>query len=94
MGAARLRQLHAIIHGHVQGVSFRYNTVQQAMRLGLVGWVCNLPDGTVETTAVGKQEVLDAFLAWLQHGPSGARVSKVDADWNDTSNSYNNFEIR
>ena len=44
-------RLHAIVHGQVQGVYFRDSTRQTAKRLGLTGWVRNLPDGAVEVTA-------------------------------------------
>ncbi|HKI60293.1 MAG TPA: acylphosphatase, partial [Mariprofundaceae bacterium] len=37
------------IEGRVQGVSFRYYTLQEANRLGIDGWVRNCEDGSVET---------------------------------------------
>ena len=89
-----MRQLHAIISGRVQGVSFRYNTQREAERLGLVGWVRNLPDGTVETTATGADKQLDAFANWLHHGPPGARVTNIDITWADTAETFTAFEIR
>jgi acylphosphatase len=91
---AQQAQLHAIIHGRVQGVSFRYYTQEQAERLKLTGWVRNLRDGTVETTAVGPREALDTFLKWLHQGPSGARVTGVDVDWTDFPQTFDTFEIR
>ncbi len=89
-----MRQLHAVIHGRVQGVSFRYNAQHEAQRLALVGWVRNLPDGTVETVAAGTDENLNAFAAWLKHGPPGAHVTKVDMTWADTNEAFVAFEIR
>jgi acylphosphatase len=89
--------LHAIIHGRVQGVSFRFYTQQQAEQLGITGWVRNLPDTTVETTAVGPKAALEVLLKWLHRGPSGARVTRVDVDWLDTPGTpttYTAFEIR
>jgi acylphosphatase len=70
--------IHAIVHGHVQGVSFRYYAAKEAARLGLRGWVRNLPDGTVELKAEGDPAALDAFVSWLHHGPPAARVDHVD----------------
>lgn len=89
-----MRQLHAIVHGHVQGVSFRYNAQLEAQRLRLKGWVRNLPDRTVETVAVGDQTQLDRYLNWLKQGPTGARVTRVDEAWGDSSETYTSFEIR
>jgi acylphosphatase len=87
-------QLHAIVHGHVQGVSFRYNTLVKANELKLTGWVRNLPDRTVETTAQGPRDVLEVFLRWLQQGPPGSRVIRVDADWSLASSKFDRFDIR
>ncbi len=86
-------QLHAIVRGRVQGVSFRYYTHLRATELGLKGWVRNLPDGTVEVTAEGEREVLEALLAFLQEGPSGARVVSVLFDWRPASGEFDEFEI-
>ncbi len=70
--SATHERLHAKVTGRVQGVSFRYYTTQQALALGLSGWVMNLPDGrTVEVIAEGPRKDLQALLDWLRHGPSG-----------------------
>jgi acylphosphatase len=87
-------QLHAIVHGHVQGVSFRYNTLVKANELKLTGWVRNLPDRTVETTAQGPRDVLEVFLKWLRQGPPGSRVIQVDAEWSLASGKFDGFDIR
>ena len=89
-----MRQLHAIVHGHVQGVSFRYNAQIEAQRLNLAGWVRNLPDRTVETLAVGDPQALEAYLRWLKNGPTGSRVTRVDETWTDSPETYTTFEIR
>ncbi len=88
------QQLHAIVHGHVQGVSFRYYTRDMALDLDLTGWVRNVPDGTVEVMAVGSREALDQFAEWLNHGPSGAWVSDVRVDWIDHPQVFTSFDIR
>ena len=72
-----------LIEGRVQGVGFRYATVRQAERLGLTGWVRNLPDGRVEVEAHGDGRAMDVLENWLWQGPVHARVSRVtrtDAD--------------
>ncbi len=88
-----MRELHAIVHGRVQGVSFRFNAVTEARRLDLRGWVKNLPDGTVETVATGAQDALNDYLNWLHRGPPGAKVTKVDINWQETAQGYTAFEI-
>lgn len=71
--ARRLR-----IHGRVQGVWYRGSATAEASRLGLSGWVRNRGDGTVEAIAIGPLAAVDAFIAWAHHGPSNARVSRVE----------------
>jgi len=68
----------ARVSGRVQGVGFRYSAIREAQRLRLNGWVRNADNGDVETWAEGPQEALDLYLAWLQRGPSYARVDSVD----------------
>ncbi|HSS98845.1 MAG TPA: acylphosphatase [Terriglobales bacterium] len=87
-------QLHAIVHGRVQGVSFRYYTTLRAAESGIVGWVRNLPDGTVEVTAEGTRQQLDSFADFLRQGPLGARVVSVDIDWHPVTGDFTNFVIR
>lgn len=88
------QQLRAIVHGRVQGVSFRHYTVLKAADLGLTGWVRNLPDNTVETLAEGEKEQLDRFLAWLHVGPAAAHVTHVDAYWSPASGKFVDFHVR
>ncbi len=71
------RRVNAIVSGRVQGVSYRASTADQARRLGVRGWVRNLPDGTVELEAEGDDDQIVALLAWCDRGPPGARVTGV-----------------
>lgn len=66
------------VHGHVQGVGFRQATVRQAVKLGIDGWVRNLPDGAVEVMLCGEESAIEAMSAWLQRGPTAARVEAVE----------------
>ena len=65
------------ISGRVQGVLYRRHAEREALRLGLGGFVRNLPDGSVECVVEGEQEALEAFLAWARRGPALARVDAV-----------------
>jgi len=86
-------QLHAIVHGRVQGVNFRSSTIAQARRLRLTGWVRNNADGSVEVVAEGPRAALDKLLEFLHHGPSAAHVSQVQPEWRPASQSFNQFEV-
>lgn len=68
------------VTGRVQGVSFRYHTVQRAERLGLTGWVRNHDDGSVRLEVQGTASAVDELVRWLQEGPPHARVDGVQED--------------
>ena len=76
--AARDKAFSAIVSGRVQGVGFRYWACREAEGLGLVGWVRNNDDGSVEIVAEGEASALDRFAAWLEAGPPGAFVERLD----------------
>lgn len=67
-----------LIHGVVQGVSYRASAAAVARRLGLAGWVRNRADGSVEALAAGPEDKVEAFTAWARRGPPSARVSRVE----------------
>lgn len=66
------------VSGRVQGVSFRYYTVREAARLGVSGWVRNLPDGRVEIFAQGFAGEVDRLFEWAHQGPRFASVKDVE----------------
>jgi acylphosphatase len=87
--------IHAIIHGHVQGVFFRAFVSEKAAELGLNGYVRNLPSlQDVEVVAEGEKENLDRLVDHLRTGPPAARVEDIRVTWSDYSGQYSNFEIR
>ena len=83
-----------IIHGFVQGVFFRASTRDEAIRIGVGGWVRNLPDGTVEAIFEGEKKKVEEILGWCHKGPPGAQVSKVDVFWEPYKGEYHQFDIR
>ncbi len=86
-------QLQAVIHGHVHGVNFRASTLTEARRLGLVGRVCNVADGTVGVTAEGPRAALETLLKFLHHGPPMAHVTAVDVRWSAPTGAFDRFTI-
>jgi len=73
-----VRQLHLRISGRVQGVGFRWFVREEARRLGLGGWVTNLPNGDVEVAAGGEASSLERAPKPLEVGPTGAGVVAVE----------------
>ena len=82
---------HAFYSGRVQGVGFRYEAESVAHRMGLTGWVKNLPDGRVEVVCEGPKEKIEQMLSELQDGPLGRHIKKVDCAWETPTNEFNDF---
>ena len=86
-------QMHMVIHGQVQGVFFRSHAKEVADRLGLVGWVKNREDGSVELEASGNKDKLEQLVAWCRKGSSSAIVGEVEVKWEASSRDFKSFEI-
>ena len=74
------KAVHLLISGRVQGVFYRYTAQKIATRLNLRGWVKNLPNGKVESIAIGSPSAVDTFIAWCQEVPPGAIVTDVEIE--------------
>jgi DNA ligase D-like protein (predicted 3'-phosphoesterase) len=72
--------IRAVLSGSVQGVGFRDATVRRAHVLGLMGWVRNAQEGTVEVHAEGSEAALQELVAFLHDGPRLARVNEVSIE--------------
>jgi acylphosphatase len=86
--------LRAFISGRVQGVFFREATRREAVGLGLVGWVRNLPDGRVEALFIGSRSACERALAFVRVGPPAAAVSGVEFTWESPRDAPPSFSIR
>lgn len=73
-----MNAMHVRVTGVVQGVGFRWFVRERARRLGLSGWVRNLPDGSVEVAAEGEAGQLDLLREELLRGPRGASVQGLE----------------
>jgi len=87
------QRLRILIFGDVQGVFFRAGAQSEARRLGLKGWVRNLPGGSVEVLAEGSRESLEMLLEWCSRGPAGAGVSEIKSEWLPATGEFNDFRI-
>lgn len=83
-----------IIRGLVQGVWFRQSTKDEASRLGVHGWVRNLPNGNVEALFEGEKKKVEELVGWCHRGPSGAQVASVDIAWEQYQGEFGHFAIR
>jgi acylphosphatase len=86
-------RVHLLIHGIVQGVSFRAYAREEAARLKLTGWVRNLSNGDVEAIAEGEDAALKKFVAWCHTGSPEARVESVKETSEPATGEFKNFSV-
>jgi acylphosphatase len=89
-----LVRAHVRLDGQVQGVGFRYTTVDEATRRHLSGWVRNLDSGGVEAVFEGSRSAVDDMLRWCQRGPPGAWVREVKVEWDEPLEHLSAFTVR
>ena len=81
------------IGGRVQGVFFRQWTSDQALQLGVAGWVRNLQDGSVEAHVEGEQSAVEQMIHLLRLGPTHARVDELKLEEAEHEG-LSEFEVR
>ncbi len=89
-----MKRVKIIVHGKVQGVFFRANTMKIASELELCGYAKNLADGSVEVVAEGSEERLKRLVEFCRKGPENAEVSKINVEFSDASHEFHNFEAK
>ncbi len=82
-----------LIRGEVQGVGYRFFAQRAAALHQVVGYVRNLPDGSVEALAEGTASSVEAFKHDLVTGPAFAQVENVEEINVDPSGAYPSFRI-
>ena len=85
---------HVYVSGRVQGVFFRVETRYEAMKRNVAGWVRNTSGGRVESIFEGEKEDVEKLIEFCRRGPSGARVTKIDVQWEEYTGESKNFKIR
>ena len=60
-----LKRYGIVFSGKVQNVGFRLEASEMAKRLGLTGWVINLPNGDVQGEFQGTKEKIDFLVDFM-----------------------------
>lgn len=77
----------------MQGVSYRATAREAALRLGVHGWVRNLPNGDVEAVAEGDPDTVERFVAWCRRGPEEASVEAVTVTEASPTGEFASFQV-
>lgn len=86
---------HATVHfsGRVQGVGFRYSTLQVAKEFEVAGFVSNLPDGRVLLEAEGARDEVKRFVTAVHERLHGY-VRKVEETGEERAPAFRGFVIK
>jgi acylphosphatase len=74
------RRVRVRASGRVQGVFFRASTEDEALRLGVSGWVTNRRDGRVEAEFEGPADLVEQMIAFTRRGPGHAKVVELEVE--------------
>jgi acylphosphatase len=85
-------RVHVYISGRVQGVFFRSETSYVAQAHQVTGWIRNMSDGRVEAVFEGEEANVKKLIEFCKRGPSGARVTSVDIEWEQFKGEFAGFD--
>jgi len=90
----KIKRARITVKGRVQGIFFRSSTKRIAAKLGLKGYVKNLPDGNVEVVAEGNEEKIKKLIEFCKTGPSLSKVEDADIKFEKPTKEFGGFEVR
>jgi len=82
------------VQGRVQAVGFRAFVHQNALQIGVTGWVRNVGYDTVEAVAEGTKEQIELFLQMIKRGPSISRVDESREEWEQVTGEFRSFGVK
>ncbi|MHB1845753.1 MAG: acylphosphatase [Deltaproteobacteria bacterium] len=88
-----IERAELVVTGRVQGVFFRQSALGEAQRLGLVGFVRNLADGSVESVVEGPAHAVLAYEEWCRKGPLFAKVAGVQVKRSAPRGEFRTFTV-
>jgi acylphosphatase len=93
VGIMSMKHYSIRVSGRVQGVFYRASAAEKARELGLKGYVCNQPDGSVFIEAEGNEEALKKLIEWTAIGPPRAKVEACEVTEGSLKN-YSEFSVQ
>ncbi|MGD6817843.1 acylphosphatase [Metabacillus sp. 84] len=83
-----------LVHGHVQGVGFRYYAQTKAIQRNIKGWAKNMDNGSVEIVAAGENQQVEAFIGEMEKGSPLAKVEEIEQIEYETEEAFSAFDIK
>jgi acylphosphatase len=89
-----IARVHVWVQGRVQAVGFRAFVQQNALQIGVTGWVRNVGYDTVEAVAEGTMDQVDSFLVMIKRGPLGSRIDDSHEEWEQPGGEFESFRVK
>ena len=83
-----------IVSGIVQGVGFRYKVRAEARLLGIMGYVKNLADGSVEIVAEGTRSNIESFIQKIRDTEKPVEVDYIQVSYQKATDEFVQFGIK
>ena len=80
-------------YGDVQRVGYRFAVQDLARKLGVKGYVKNLPDGSVEIVAEASKETVEKFADALKFREPPIDVARLDVVYGEATGEYEHFNL-
>lgn len=80
-------------YGDVQRVGYRFVVQDLARKIGVKGYVKNLPDGSVKIVAEASREIVDKFIGALKFRETPIDVERLDVDYKEATGEYEHFRL-
>jgi len=88
------RRLVASFDGRVQGVGFRFTTVEIARNYPVTGYVQNMMDGSLRLVVEGSEADINRFMVAIRSSHVFRYVTRENLDWQDPRGDMSTFEVR
>ncbi|MAH22027.1 MAG: acylphosphatase [Thaumarchaeota archaeon] len=86
-------RIHVVVSGEVQGIGYRAFIKRRAQSIGVIGWIRNLENGSVEAVFQGESDIIEEVIAICNRGPVFARVKNVQVFKEEPRDDLSNFSI-
>lgn len=90
----KLARVDATIHGEVQRVGYRYMVQDTARRLGVKGYVQNMPDGTINVIAEAPKDAIQKFIEAIRIKEPPIDVERIQATYSEPTGEFKYFTIK
>ena len=87
-------RVHIWVKGRVQAVGFRAYVEYKALQIGVLGWVRNIGQDTVETVAEGTRIQIDEFIEMVKQGPRASRVDEARIEYEPLTGQLSGFTVK